>query len=196
MTVMSSTVTSLSVRQEAVMRLAADGLADKEIAIELGLSLGTLRTYWDRMRKKTDSRSRSEIIAKISRENLDVLRRELDLQRLLLKGLPHALWTVTPNGTFDFWNDWFAEFGGMSPAEIAKEGCRALMLPEDLPASATRWKQALDTGQPYSTMVRLVRAKDRMVHWHDLRLFPLRSPEGIIEKWVGSAHPIAPAYMD
>ncbi len=187
-------IEKLSQQQEKIMRLAADGLADKEIAHATGLATGTLRTYWDRMRKKTDSRSRSEIIAKVMREQYDTLRSEYDLQRVLLKSLPFGVWTVTPNGQFEFWNDWFTEYGGMRSSEIAKHGCRALMLPEDLVTSGIRWNKARESGEAYSSLVRLIRANDQTAYWHELRLYPLKTPAGDIEYWCGSAHAIAPAY--
>lgn len=42
----------LSKRESEVLGLAANGLLDKEIGAELGVSLNTLRTYWTRIRGK------------------------------------------------------------------------------------------------------------------------------------------------
>src|SRR5688500_6082165 len=50
---------ALSVREEEVALLAAEGLTDKEIADRLGLSPGTLRTYWERTRAKLGAKTRS-----------------------------------------------------------------------------------------------------------------------------------------
>jgi DNA-binding NarL/FixJ family response regulator len=49
----------LSSRETEVIDLAAHGSCDKEIASELGVSIATVRTYWDRIRTKTATRSRT-----------------------------------------------------------------------------------------------------------------------------------------
>jgi PAS domain S-box-containing protein len=59
--------TKLSERERTVLLLAADGLTDKEIANNLGLSLKTVHTYWDRMRQKFDASTRTQVFAKFLR---------------------------------------------------------------------------------------------------------------------------------
>lgn len=50
-------------RQHQILDLAGRGFADKEIAQRIGVSEGTVRTHWQRMRNKTEARSRSEILS-------------------------------------------------------------------------------------------------------------------------------------
>lgn len=52
-------------RQEQILDLAGRGFADKEIALKIGVSAGTIRTHWQRMRDKADARSRSEILSHV-----------------------------------------------------------------------------------------------------------------------------------
>lgn len=53
----------LSHREEQVLALAASGLLDKQIAVELEVTLNTLRTYWSRIRAKVGEASRSALSA-------------------------------------------------------------------------------------------------------------------------------------
>jgi DNA-binding CsgD family transcriptional regulator len=53
----------LSERERQVIGLAAIGYADKQISEELGLSIHTLRTYWDRIRTKMGGLSRPALVA-------------------------------------------------------------------------------------------------------------------------------------
>jgi DNA-binding CsgD family transcriptional regulator len=53
----------LSGREVQVLRLASSGLLDKQIALELKISLNTLNTYWFRIRRKTGRISRGALIA-------------------------------------------------------------------------------------------------------------------------------------
>ena len=53
----------LSARQQEILRLAADGLTDKEIAKRLSIALETVRTHWKRLRDRFDTSSRTQIVA-------------------------------------------------------------------------------------------------------------------------------------
>ena len=48
----ASKLHKLSERESEVLRHAANGLVDKEIAVQMGVSVHTLRTYWVRIRGK------------------------------------------------------------------------------------------------------------------------------------------------
>lgn len=54
-----------------IVRLAAEGKTDKEIALLLGLSTSTIKTYWTRVRTQFNAASRGETIAKMFREVAD-----------------------------------------------------------------------------------------------------------------------------
>lgn len=53
----------LSARETEVLRLASRGLTDKEIAARVGLSLTTIRTYWERIRPKVKALNRAGAVA-------------------------------------------------------------------------------------------------------------------------------------
>lgn len=55
----------LSPTERAVLLAAARGAEDKEIADELGCTLSTVRTLWQRTYKKTHTASRRRLIAAI-----------------------------------------------------------------------------------------------------------------------------------
>jgi PAS domain S-box-containing protein len=53
----------LTNREREILRAAQAGLTDKAIARELGISVGTVRTHWGRLRLKFDAHSRAELVA-------------------------------------------------------------------------------------------------------------------------------------
>lgn len=53
----------LSPKERAVLVAAASGAEDKEIAVELGCTLSTVRTLWQRIYRKTRTASRRRLIA-------------------------------------------------------------------------------------------------------------------------------------
>ncbi len=84
----------LSVREEQVLKLAASGYLDKEIGLELGVSLNTLRTYWTRIRAKVGEGSRTALAAayiernsRESGEDSGPFEWELDLRRNIWRKL-------------------------------------------------------------------------------------------------------------
>lgn len=56
---------SLSPRLLDVLRLAAEGLTDKQIAKQLGVTPGTVATHWKRLRVHFNSSSRTEVVARV-----------------------------------------------------------------------------------------------------------------------------------
>jgi DNA-binding CsgD family transcriptional regulator len=59
----SSDLSKLSEREQQLLTLAAAGHLDKQIGQELGISINTLRTYWNRIRHKMGDHSRSALVA-------------------------------------------------------------------------------------------------------------------------------------
>ncbi len=58
---------SLSMREQAVVNLAAEGLTDEQISLALGLRVSTVNSYWARVRTKLGSLSRVEIVIDLLR---------------------------------------------------------------------------------------------------------------------------------
>ncbi len=56
---------ALSPKEQAVLLAAARGAEDKEIAAELGCTVSTVRTLWQRTYKKTHIASRRRLVAAI-----------------------------------------------------------------------------------------------------------------------------------
>ncbi len=68
---------SLSSRERQLIELAAHGHTDAEIANELGIALGTVSTYWGRIRSKFGGSSRTELVACVLEETYETTIREL-----------------------------------------------------------------------------------------------------------------------
>src|SRR5688500_16170551 len=100
---------ALSDREGQIMLLAADGLTDKEIAQRLGISAGSIRTYWDRMRQKLNAKSRGEIIARALREAYTeaatTVREAEQWFRLLIENArDYAIFSMDKDNVITTWN--------------------------------------------------------------------------------------------
>jgi DNA-binding CsgD family transcriptional regulator len=58
-----SQTTGLSDREQDVLRLAAQGLSDKETAAKLGLAYTTVKSYWSRICFKANAKTRELAIS-------------------------------------------------------------------------------------------------------------------------------------
>lgn len=175
----------LSPRQAQILNLAAAGNTDKEIAVITGVSIGTLRTYWDRMRQRYDARSRSEVIAKA------FVRPEFsDMAQYMLIKLPLFIWTAEPDGKVDFCNEWFSKVAGVSQEEVLGEGFLAVIAPQEKEDAVKGWLIARQQGVPFEALVSL-RCGPDTYRTHKVRLLPLRTPEGLISKWIGYGRELA-----
>src|SRR5688572_21471042 len=65
----------LAPKERDVIRLASDGLTDKQIAKSLSVAAATLKTYWARIRTKLNAVNRVHAVAKA----LQVMFREAQL---------------------------------------------------------------------------------------------------------------------
>lgn len=74
----------VSNREAAVIALAAQGLVDKEIAIQLEVQPVTVRTYWDRVRKRCNM-TRTEVIVAYATASLQQRIADLEAENKRLK---------------------------------------------------------------------------------------------------------------
>ena len=71
----------LSPREEQIIDLCSQGFTNEGIAHELGLSLGTVNTYWLRIRTKVGGSGRAEIVSRIIKGRAERALQEKDSDR-------------------------------------------------------------------------------------------------------------------
>jgi len=71
----------LSPREEEIVSLCIQGMTNEGIAQTLGISIGTVNTYWLRIRMKTGTSGRTESVAKIIAERADIALRAVNVER-------------------------------------------------------------------------------------------------------------------
>lgn len=74
----------LSPREEEIVELCVEGLTNEAIANRLGLSVGTVNTYWLRIKLKVGGSGRTDTVVKIIKERAERALREENVER---KGL-------------------------------------------------------------------------------------------------------------
>lgn len=71
----------LSPREEQIVELCVQGLTNDGIAHELGISVGTVNTYWLRIKLKVGGTGRTDTVARIIKERAELALRDANVER-------------------------------------------------------------------------------------------------------------------
>lgn len=114
-----------------------------------------------------------------------LLRQEQERLRFMAESMPQKIFTAKPNGAVDYFNPQWMEFTGLSFEEIRDWGWTQFIHPDDIEENLSRWRHALETGEPFYCEHRFRRA-DGAYCWHVSRAIPIRDTDGAITMWIGS----------
>lgn len=126
----------LSDRESEILLLAGDGLTDKEIANQLGVAVGTVSTYWERLRQKIGAANRAEAVAKALAESYREVIRELEeahqWTRLFIHAASdYAIFMTDESGCLLDWNAGVTRVLGYSEEEFVGQNIEMLFTPAD-----------------------------------------------------------------
>ncbi|MGD1021793.1 MAG: PAS domain S-box protein [Candidatus Sulfotelmatobacter sp.] len=125
-----------------------------------------------------DERSRSTEI------HDDQERRELPL-RGVMDTIPGLVWSALPDGDFEFCNQRWLDYTGMSFNEIKGWGWTAAIHPQDVTELREGWRTALVGSTSFEAEARMRRA-DGCYRWFLIQAVPLRDSGGRIIRWYGT----------
>ena len=104
----------------------------------------------------------------------------------LTSTLPVIVWTATPDGLLDFFNEAMERFTGLEATELLADRWASIVDPEDLDIVRKHWSDAIATGDRYDVEFRIRRA-DGAYLWHHVSAQPEHDQEGRVVGWWGSA---------
>jgi PAS domain S-box-containing protein len=138
---------NISAREREVVRHAAEGLADKEIAVALGVKVSTIQTYWERVRAKTQTVNRAQAIAKYLVGDLQQALDDCDLllyqwNTLIEHATDYAVFNLSPEGVILDWNVGIERLLGFNFADFVGQEYGIIFPPDD--AKAGEPKRELD----------------------------------------------------
>ncbi|XYH95738.1 PAS domain-containing protein [Sorangium sp. So ce1128] len=117
---------------------------------------------------------------------------EADTQlRIFGNTMPIQVWTARPDGQLNFVNKAVLDYFDRTEAQMLGEGWLAVLHPDDVPRTVATWTRCLETGQPYETEFRLLRASDQTYREHVVRTLPQRDAAGNIVLWIGGNTDVA-----
>ena len=101
------------------------------------------------------------------------------------QAMPNQVWSATPDGMLDWFNDQVFSYSGLTVAELAGNGWAQMVHAGDIGAAAASWARALADGSIYQSEFRL-RRRDGSFRWHLARAAPMRDEAGCITRWIGT----------
>jgi len=107
--------------------------------------------------------------------------------KYLANNIPQMTWTNTPTGEFDYYNQQWYDYTGLSVEETKKLGWQKALHPDDLRLTIEKFLSSLKTGEIFEVENRYKRGSDGVYRWHLNRAVPLRNENNEIVFWVGTA---------
>jgi diguanylate cyclase (GGDEF)-like protein/PAS domain S-box-containing protein len=121
----------------------------------------------------------------MQKDNLNTARERELYFRTMAEAVPEMIWTATPDGMDDFFNDKWFDYTGRTPEQTLGRGWTATVHPDDLAPCLAKWDNALRTGEPYDVEYRL-RGRDGIYRWFLGRANPILNSTGEVIKWFGT----------
>ena len=117
---------------------------------------------------------------------LDELQESEARFRLLANSMPQLIWTTASDGGFNYFNDAFYHFAGLSTKDNLKDGWLSLVHPDDQDENVVTWKTALETGNGFNIEHRLRNSNGRY-RWMMSQALPQKDAANAIQLWVGTS---------
>ena len=100
--------------------------------------------------------------------------------------MPQIVWSVRPDGQFEYFNRRWYELTGVPHGEIGEESWLPQTHPDDRDACVQALTEAMRTGEPLQVEHRIrVRATGKY-RWHLARARPVLNEEGAVIRWYGT----------
>ncbi|MCA1326702.1 PAS domain S-box protein [Herbaspirillum sp. alder98] len=175
-----------SIRDELVVIYSA--VLDGSRRGQFEIQVPELENRWFEVRaQRIDEDSFAALFIDISgRKTAEQLIIESELRfRSFAQSMPNHVWTATPAGELDWFNERIHDYAGVASAALEGAGWLRLLHADDRARHAQAWQQAIEGGDGFEIEYRLLR-HDGAYRWHIGRAVPMCNEAGEIERWIGS----------
>jgi two-component system sensor histidine kinase/response regulator len=154
--------------------------------------LSQLNSDLDRKVAERTSELQKEIAERTHAQELQaeltqILRQSEQRFRQLADAMPQIVWTASPDGELDYYNQRWFDYSGTTFEQTKGQGWVPVLHPDDRQTSLGGWTKALQEGKKSHEFVcRVKRASDGSYRWHLARAVAVCADDGTIEKWFGT----------
>lgn len=133
--------------------------------------------------------ARRALVIELQRQQAEVALRSSEARfRALADSMPQIVWTANARGELTYFNErWFRVTGIVPSGDGVPQQWQKTLHPDDAERAYQIWRQAMDTGEPYSCEFRRWDARVNEYRWYLSRAEPVRDENGNIERWYGTA---------
>ncbi len=117
--------------------------------------------------------------------NVNALARTEARFDAIVNFVDQMIWSTTPTGHHDYYNQRWYEFTGLPEGAADGNGWSGMLHPDDKDMAKARWRQSLDTGEPYQIEYRL-RHHTGEFRWVLGRAQCVKDEQGHIIRWYGT----------
>jgi len=106
--------------------------------------------------------------------------------RNMMETIPQIAWTNSIKGKVDYYNQRWYDYTGLSRTQTGLSNFTGAIHPDDLKEGLTQFsflRKRIDGGE---FQVR-IRRTDTLYRWHLIRLMPIKTVDGRLQQWVGTA---------
>jgi PAS domain S-box-containing protein len=117
------------------------------------------------------------------------LQREIDGRKRmeeLADAMPQMAWMAHANGHAYWHNKRWYDFTGTTPEQMEGWGWQRVYPPDVVPKLLERWRHSVATGEKFEMELPL-RSADGQYRSVLVRTVPIRSPDGLVQRWFGTA---------
>ncbi|MBW4485470.1 MAG: PAS domain S-box protein [Tildeniella torsiva UHER 1998/13D] len=120
------------------------------------------------------------------RQAEEALMQSEERYRYLVETIPQLVWTANAEGVLIDANQRWCAFTGLTVEQVETVGWPAVVHPDDIPILSQNWAIAQQQGTSYQAEGRMRRA-DGVYRWHLHQAIPLKTNQGRVIKWFGTA---------
>lgn len=114
----------------------------------------------------------------------EAVRRSEKEIRDAIQAVPGMPFSSRTDGSVEFVNRRWLEYSGLSVEDTVGSGWQTALHPDDLERHVNKWRESMETGQPFENEARH-RSANGEYRWFLVRAIPLRDENGNILKWYG-----------
>lgn len=106
----------------------------------------------------------------------------------LANSVPQIVWTATPDGKLDYFNNRWYEYSGFDKESTEDWYWEKIIHPEDKERVNKAWKHSLQSGSSYEIEYRFINTyQPEKSKWFLARALPVKNKDGETIKWIGSS---------
>ena len=167
---------------QAAVKTAKSGVAARFQGF--AKTMGGTPKWWDvHVSPIFDDRGKPEKLLAVSR---DMTLADSEAQfKMFAQAMPNQIWSSTPDGQFDWFNDKVFEYSGLRFDDLKGSGWGQIVHSDDIAAATAGWVESLANATQYQAQFRLRRA-DGSWRWYLARALPITNRAGGVARWIGT----------